>query len=113
MHGDVAEQEFTNRLAEIRRAAQLTQPDLAEHSGVARETISNTERGVSIPSVAIALRLARALGVKVEALFSLDEGECAEPASIDRAVPWCRCTSVGTRLQRIEAMLERLLATSS
>jgi len=39
--------------------------------GVTRKTINTVENGVFIPSTVLALGLARALGVTVEALFNL------------------------------------------
>jgi putative transcriptional regulator len=54
----------------------LTQADLAEMAGVARRSINAIEAGKMVPSVLVALRIARALGVGVETIFSLD-GESA------------------------------------
>jgi putative transcriptional regulator len=53
--------------------AGLTQSDLAAIVGASRETISSIERGESIPSVTLALAIARALDVSVEELFSVDD----------------------------------------
>lgn len=50
-----------------------TQEDLANAVGVARQTIVAIEQGKFNPSIRIALRLARVLGVSVENLFYLDE----------------------------------------
>lgn len=61
-----------SRLAEFRQAARLTQTDLAELSGVSRETISMIERGNTLPSLTIAMRLADALSTSVEELFVAD-----------------------------------------
>lgn len=60
------------RLREVRLAAGLTQADLAERAGVSRKTVNTVENGVFTPSVLVALSLARALDVSVEALFSLE-----------------------------------------
>ena len=60
-----------NRLREERARRNLTQADLAELVGVSRKTINTVENGVFIPSTTLALRLARALGTSVEALFQL------------------------------------------
>ena len=61
------------RLKEIRTAAGLTQAELAERVGVSRKTVNTVENGVFIPSTVLALGLARALGVKVEDLFWLED----------------------------------------
>ena len=60
-------------LKEIREARGLTQAQLAEMVGVSRKTINTVENGVFVPSTVIALKLAKALGEPVEALFSLGE----------------------------------------
>ena len=62
-----------NRLRELRTARDLTQAALAEVIGVSRKTINTVENGVFIPSTVLALKLARALGKPVEAIFSLPE----------------------------------------
>jgi DNA-binding XRE family transcriptional regulator len=41
--------------------------------GVTRNTIHNIERGVSIPSVLIALRLAKTLQVSVSSIFEVQQ----------------------------------------
>lgn len=62
-----------NRLLAIRTELGLTQAALAERVGVSRKTINTVENGVFVPSTLLALKLARALGQPVEALFSLDD----------------------------------------
>ena len=48
-----------------------TQAELAERVGVSRKTINTVENGIFVPSTVLALRLAKALGTTVEALFQL------------------------------------------
>ena len=60
------------RLKAARMAAGLTQAELAERTRLSRKTINTVENGVFIPSVVVALSMARALETTVEALFSLD-----------------------------------------
>ena len=60
-----------NRLLVLRSERGLTQAALAELVGVSRKTINTVENGVFIPSTVLALKLGRALGEPVEALFSL------------------------------------------
>lgn len=62
---------LTNRLKEARTERGWTQADLAERVGVTRKTINTVENGVFTPSTVLALKLARALETKVEALFQL------------------------------------------
>lgn len=67
----MAEPALGNRLKDARASASLTQAELAERVGVSRKTINTVENGVFIPSTLLALKLAQALGVKVEDLFYL------------------------------------------
>jgi putative transcriptional regulator len=60
-----------NRLRQWRAEKELTQADLARLAGVSRKTINTVENGVFVPSVQLALVLARTLGTTVEALFHL------------------------------------------
>ena len=62
-------------LKEHRVRAGLTQAALAEAVGVSRKTINTVENGVFVPSTLLALKIARVLGVPVEAVFSLEEEE--------------------------------------
>lgn len=66
------EDRLANRLKEVRQAAGLTQAELAERIAVSRKTINTVENGVFIPSTLLALKLAQALGEKVEKLFWLE-----------------------------------------
>jgi len=61
-----------NRIALFRAERGLTRKALAEAVDVNPQTIGFLERGDYSPSVELALRLAQALGVRVELLFSLD-----------------------------------------
>jgi len=67
----MAELHLANRLREWRAKKELTQADLAALAGVSRKTINTVENGVFVPSVQLALVLARTLGTDVEALFYL------------------------------------------
>ena len=60
-------------LREFRQSRQLSQAELARQVGLSRQALISIERGTSVPGTAVALRLARALGVRVEALFQLEE----------------------------------------
>ncbi|HEX8263002.1 MAG TPA: helix-turn-helix transcriptional regulator [Allosphingosinicella sp.] len=62
-----------NRLRELRAERDLTQAALAELVGVSRKTVNTIENGVFVPSTLLALKLARALGEPVEALFFLED----------------------------------------
>ena len=57
------------RIRDGRRSAGLTQQQLAEATGVSRQTVISVETGDYSPSVYLALRIARALGTTVEDLW--------------------------------------------
>ena len=61
-----------NRLREMRARHGLTQAQLAEKVGVTRKTINTVENRVFVPSTILALKLAAALEVPVEEIFSLE-----------------------------------------
>jgi len=70
----VSSSNLINRLKQYRRLRDdLTQQELAELTGVSRQSIISIESGKYRPSGELALRLARALGVGVEELFELDD----------------------------------------
>ena len=64
---------LANRLRVARAERDLSQEELARAAGVSRQTISSIETGMYGPSALLAFRLARALGARVDELFSLDE----------------------------------------
>lgn len=51
----------------------LTQQDLAERVSCSRQTIHSIETGKFVPSVELALKIAKVLKVKLEDLFQLQE----------------------------------------
>jgi transcriptional regulator with XRE-family HTH domain len=61
------------RIAELRRAAKLTQENLAEKTGYSVDFISLVERGVNAPSVEHLPDFAVALGVSLKDLFDFEE----------------------------------------
>jgi putative transcriptional regulator len=69
----LARSELGNRLKEERLRLGLTQAELAALVRVSRKTINTVENQVFVPSTVLALRLARALGTSVEALFQLTD----------------------------------------
>lgn len=64
-----------NRVRELRAAARLRQEDLGERVGVTRQTIISIESGRYNPSLELAWKLSRELGVTIEGLFVFEEGE--------------------------------------
>lgn len=62
-----------NCVGRRRAASGLRQQDLAARVGVSRQSLSALEAGHSVPSAALALRLAHELGCRVEDLFWIDD----------------------------------------
>lgn len=61
------------RLARKRhKAGRLTQEALAEHAGISMETVSNIERGVTLPTVDVLFRIARVVPLDLESLASAE-----------------------------------------
>jgi transcriptional regulator with XRE-family HTH domain len=73
------------RLQRLRQAAGVSQPALARAAGIPVGTLRNLEQGRRIPRLDTAGKLARALGVSVDAL--LGNGDAAaetKPAAVRR-----------------------------
>ncbi len=62
------------KLARV-KADDITQQQLADLVGCSRQTINSIEKGKFNPSIELVLKLSRALGVSVEEIFALEEGE--------------------------------------
>ncbi|HLE53200.1 MAG TPA: helix-turn-helix transcriptional regulator [Anaerolineales bacterium] len=62
-------------LKEIRLQKGLTQESLAGVIGVTRQTIIAIEKGKFVPSVKLALELAKALGQPLEQVFWLEASQ--------------------------------------
>ena len=60
-----------NNLEDIRKSAGLTQHDLSIKAEVSRKSINAIENGVYVPSTVLALKIAKTINCKVEALFQL------------------------------------------
>ncbi|HEU4361411.1 MAG TPA: XRE family transcriptional regulator [Mycobacterium sp.] len=74
---------MTALLRTVRRQRGLTLEGLAELTGLTKSYLSKIERRRSTPSIAVAMRVARALDVDVAQLFS--ERSDQEKLAIDRA----------------------------
>ena len=64
---------IANRVRDLRARAELTQEALADKVGVTRVTINCLENGVYLPSIELALKLARFFKRPVEEIFVLEE----------------------------------------
>lgn len=54
---------------------EMTQQELADKVGVARQTIIAIEKSAFNPSVKLALKMAKLFNVPVEEIFTLDEND--------------------------------------
>ena len=67
-----------NELKVHRAMQNWMQAELARRVDVTRKTINTVENSRFVPSVCLALKLARAFGVPVEELFQLDDERTQE-----------------------------------
>jgi putative transcriptional regulator len=77
VRNEVRKQRFLN--------GEMTQEELAKRVGVTRQTVIAIEKGKYNPSVALAIRIARVFGLRVEDVFSLSEDGEGEPGRKSRA----------------------------
>jgi putative molybdopterin biosynthesis protein len=83
---------MTNRVGSRRRQLKIPQQDLAGIVGISRQALSAIEAGRSTPSVDVAMRIASALTLPVEALFGRDDAwtirteKDSGPSTSDRRV---------------------------
>jgi putative transcriptional regulator len=61
-----------NIVARRRRQLGLTQEELAERVSVTRQTVISIEKGNYVPSLLLAIKLARVFGAAVEEVFSYE-----------------------------------------
>jgi len=70
----MAKIEFTNNIRRLRfENNEMSQQDLAEKAGCTRQTVIAIEQGKYNPSLAMAFKIARAFGKKIEDVFLYDE----------------------------------------
>lgn len=73
------ETRIQNQLNALRRARGVSAADLAKLADISRQTIYAIEAGSFVPNTEVALKLARALSVPFEELFSLADEPNAAP----------------------------------
>ncbi|MCV7103110.1 helix-turn-helix domain-containing protein [Mycobacterium palustre] len=93
---------MTALLRAVRRQRGLTLEQLAAQTGLTKSYLSKIERGHSTPSIAVALKVARALRVDVARLFSDEAAQ--EKITVDRAA--------GADGERYRALAPALLGKS-
>jgi len=62
-----------NRVRELRARYKLTQEDLAKAVHVTRQTIVALEKGSYVPSLLLAMNIARVFSLPVEEIFYIEE----------------------------------------
>ena len=62
-----------NRLEEIRKGKGINQEQLANELEVSRQTISSLEKGRYNPSITLAFKIARYIGMSIEEIFIYEE----------------------------------------
>jgi putative transcriptional regulator len=62
-----------NRVRDLRAAAGLSQATLGDALGVSRQTINSIENGRYLPSLPLAIAIARHFDTTVEDVFELEE----------------------------------------
>ena len=67
------EPKLDNCVRELRTQSKLTQQSLADQVGVTRQTIVAMESGSYVPSLPLAIRLARVFDRTVEEVYTLKE----------------------------------------
>src|SRR3954464_14364681 len=78
---------FGSKLTALREKAQLSQATLAERAGISIDSIQNWEQGRTRPRLEALGKLARALGVGVDALIPTDNGAGGESTKRPRGRP--------------------------
>lgn len=73
---------IVNRLGVIRKRRGMAMSYLADKAGITRQAVHAIETGEYVPNTQVALRLARALEVTVDDLFSLPQGLEKTPESL-------------------------------
>lgn len=69
MYIDKGGEEMPNRLRDIMKKQKMTSTELAYKSGVGARYIGFISQGVRSPSLKVAMKMAQALGCKVEDIF--------------------------------------------
>jgi putative transcriptional regulator len=70
----VAKNEIKNQVRRLRfDNGEMTQQQLADATGVTRQTIIAIESGKYAPSLPLAFRIARTFGVRVEEVFKYED----------------------------------------
>lgn len=75
--------EFSERLKDLRKQAELTQVDVAEKLGISQPAYASWERGVKKPTQENLVKIAQILGVSVDYLVGNSEEKLDELDNIE------------------------------
>ena len=64
-----------NNIKVQRAIAGLTQADLAEKTGVSRQTVNAIEKGKFVPSTVLALKMCSVFGKALDEVFQLEDSD--------------------------------------
>ncbi len=64
---------MNNRIEQLRKAASMTQQDLADRVEVSRQTVISLESGRYNPSILLARKIARVFSLPIESVFIFEE----------------------------------------
>lgn len=67
-------EKLKNKIKDLRKAAKMTQEDLAVKVGVSRQSIIAIESGKYNPSLELAYNISKVFDCIIEEVFLLDEG---------------------------------------
>jgi putative molybdopterin biosynthesis protein len=99
--------EVVCNLKSTRKANGLSQSELAERIGVKRQAIYDMETGKYVPNTALALRMSKELGCRVEDLFILNASGDEQPVTL------VQNTNVANTRVSVARVRERLIAYPS
>lgn len=64
---------LSNIIREVRSKWNMTQQELADRTGVSRQTINSIESGKYVPSTVLAIKIAMVFNTTVNEIFELKE----------------------------------------
>jgi putative transcriptional regulator len=65
--------EIKTKIKELRASKNMTQAELADKMGVSRQTINYLEQGKYVPSLTLAMKIAKEFSISVEEIFVLED----------------------------------------
>lgn len=93
--------ELNNKIAELRKAAGLTQEALAAKLGVSYQAVSKWENGLSCPDVLLLPKIADIFGISIDSLFGIESSHGAKISSL----PWADDNSFHIAVYRGHTLL--------